>query len=127
MNLLKTILISLAFIFSQSIFAQMLESVDLLKTTKLLEPVDALFIKHIHKKHDIAGRTKDALLSYPQIEERANYLAKKLERLTVGNYIDELGYIAPLITGQINARVSDFDIFLNLNEGIGKLQYSIKF
>ena len=56
-------------------------------------------------------KTKDALLAVDFIEKRANYLAFKIKNLTFGNYSDHLIYVAPFITGKVEVKMYDFDLY----------------
>lgn len=124
---MKISLIILAFIFLNSCFAQRLQSLDLLKTTQNLEPVESLWQSKLMVKHDVASKTKDALLSYPLVLSRANFLARKLQKITLGEYAETAAYLAPFITGEVSAKILDFNLLLNFNEGNGKIVYSYKF
>ena len=72
-------------------------------------------------------RTKDALLSYDYIEERADYVIFKLKNITFREYTEHILYFAPLVTGNVQVRLNDFDIYYDYNSAKSGFQYKIRF
>lgn len=122
-----TVFIILGSIFCPCLWAQMLRSADTIQTTGKLEPVSSLFVNELYRQHNIADRTKDALLSYPEIEATANYWAKRIQRKTLGDYANHVMYMAPFITGEVSVRYKKFDFNIDYRDQKGSLQFVHKF
>lgn len=76
---------------------------------------------------DAANKTRDALLSYDLVEERANYFARKLRRMTFGEYADQVMIVAPFLTGQLEFNVSDIRVYINAHQSTSGLEYRLSF
>lgn len=74
-----------------------------------------------------AERTKDALLSYDYIEDRADYLVFKLKKLTFGEYSDHVLYLAPLVTGKVEINAYRVNIYYDSLASKGGIKYKVKF
>lgn len=122
-----TVLILFLFSFCPCSWAQFIESADAIQTTGKLEPVESLFVKKLYKEHNIADRTKDALLSYPEVEATANYWARRIQRKTLGEYAEHLMYVAPFVTGEVSLRYKKLDFNLDYKDQKGKVQFVHKF
>jgi hypothetical protein len=72
-------------------------------------------------------RTKDALLSFDYIEDRADYFIFKLKNLTLGEYSEDLLYIAPAITGNVELRAYNMNVYYNHFQNKGGVRYKMKF
>lgn len=72
-------------------------------------------------------RTKDALLSFEHIEERAEYFVFKLKALTFGDYTEDVMYIAPVITGNVELRAYNMNVYYNHFQSKGGVRYQLKF
>lgn len=75
----------------------------------------------------LEAKTKDALLSYEFIEERADYFAFKLKNLTFGEYTDQVLYVAPLFTGRLEFSIHRFNFYHDELAKKSGLKYKIKF
>lgn len=73
------------------------------------------------------SKTKDALLSYNLIEERANYFVFKFKTLTFGEYTDQLLYAAPLVTGKVEFSISRINFYYNHFSNETGIKYKMKF
>ncbi len=78
-------------------------------------------------KGKLATKTKDALLSFDYVEERADYFVFKLKNLTFGEYSDNIMYIAPLVTGNIEFSMYDINIYYDHFSDKSGFKYKIKF
>ena len=78
-------------------------------------------------KGKLFNKTKDALLSFEHIEERANYFIFKLKNLTLGEYADEALILAPFITGNISFRVKDITLNYDYHLNRSSLNYVYQF
>jgi hypothetical protein len=72
-------------------------------------------------------RTKDALLSFDYIENRADYFIFKLKNLTLGEYTDDLMYIAPALTGNVELRAYNMNVYYNHFQNRGGIRYKLEF
>jgi hypothetical protein len=72
-------------------------------------------------------RTKDALLSYDYIEERADYMIYKIKNMTFREYSDHVLYLAPIVTGSVQVRVNNFDIYYDYNSAKSGFKYKVRF
>ena len=122
-----TVFILLGLTLCPCSWGQRLRSADMIQTTGKLEPVDALFVKELYREHNLADRTKDALLSYPEIEATANYWAKRIQRNTLGDYAQHLMYVAPFVTGEVSLRYKKLDFNLDYRDQKGRVQFVHKF
>jgi hypothetical protein len=73
------------------------------------------------------AKTKDALLSYSVVEERADYFTFKLKNLTFGEYSDQILYVAPLITGRVEFSIHRVSFTYDFVENKTKIKYKIMF
>lgn len=72
-------------------------------------------------------KTKDALLKIDHIEERADYFIFKLKNLTFGEYSDNVLYLAPLVTGDIQVQAYNFNVYYNHLQDKGGIKYKVSF
>ena len=72
-------------------------------------------------------KTKDALLSYDYVEERADYLTFKLKNLTFGDYTDQVLYVAPLFTGRLEFSIQRVRFTYDYAENKSHVKYKIMF
>ncbi len=75
----------------------------------------------------LVSKTKDALLSIDYIEDRANYFVFKLKNLTFGDYSDEVMYLAPIVTGNLEFKVQGVNFYYDHFSEKSGFQYKIKF
>jgi len=72
-------------------------------------------------------KTKDALLSFDYIEDRADYLVFKLKNLTFGDYSDNVMYVTPLVTGSVVMSAYNFNVYYNHFQKKSGVQFKVKF
>jgi hypothetical protein len=75
----------------------------------------------------LVSKTKDALMSFDYIEDRADYLVFKFKNLTFGEYTDDIMYISPLVTGDIQISMYDINIYYDHFNSKTSFKYKIKF
>ncbi len=75
----------------------------------------------------LVSKTKDALLSFDYIEKRADYLVFKLKNLTFGEYSENVMYIAPIITGNLEVNVHGVNIYYDHFSEKSGFKYKFKF
>lgn len=75
----------------------------------------------------LVSKTKDALLSFDFIENRADYFVFKLKNLTFGDYSEDVLYIAPFFTGKLEVSMYDVHLYYNHFQNKTGLKYKIKF
>ena len=72
-------------------------------------------------KPDMLLKTKDPLFSYGLVEERAEYFAFKIKQLTFGEYTEQVLFISPLITGNLEFHAMDMKFYYNYNNIVNNI------
>ena len=80
-----------------------------------------------NNQSSMLDKTKDALMSFDYIEDRADYFVFKLKNLTFGEYSEDLMYIAPAITGSVEIRAYNMNVYYNHFQNSGGIKYKMKF
>lgn len=75
----------------------------------------------------LVSKTRDALLSFDYIEQRADYLVFKIKNLTFGEYSDNILFIAPLVTGNVQFSMYDINFYYDHLDNKSGFKYKIKF
>lgn len=72
-------------------------------------------------------KTRDALLSYDIVEERANYILHRVKNMTFGEYSDHVLYLAPIASGHVEMKVYDINVYYDHFAQKSGFKYKIEF
>ena len=75
----------------------------------------------------LESKTRDALMSYDFIEERANYLTNKIKNITFGEYADHVLLVTPFLTGQFEFNMNDINFYYDHHGNESGLRYQLRF
>ena len=90
----------------------------------LLEPDEVLLTS---ARNDLPTLTRDALMSYDKVEERANYFVFKLKNMTFGDYTDQVLIITPFITGQLEFTFNEVNFYYDHQGSESGFRYELRF
>ena len=102
----------------------------LLFVTKVAIALPMLEVEESYKNNNqdkLLTKTKDALLSFDHVEERADYFVFKLKNLTFGEYSENVMYLAPVLSGNVEFQAQNFNFYYNHFQDKGGVKYSLSF
>lgn len=79
------------------------------------------------KKLDMTKYVRNAITKYEVVNERLDYFGDRLVNLAPAEYVSTIGYVAPIMMGQLSFELFDLNFRLDYKEQKGNVQYVYHF